>query len=30
LLKLGGRRDRPIQSLEDKVRSVEDRLGDDI
>ena len=30
VLKLDERRDRPNQSLEDKVRSVEDRLGDDI
>ena len=29
VLKLDERRDRP-QTLEDKVRSVEDRLGDDI
>jgi uncharacterized protein (TIGR00106 family) len=30
VLKLDERRDRPNQSLEDKVRSVEDRLGDDL
>jgi uncharacterized protein (TIGR00106 family) len=30
VLKLDERRDRPNQSLEDKVRSVEDRLGNDI
>jgi uncharacterized protein (TIGR00106 family) len=30
VLKLDERRDRPGQTLEDKVRSVEDRLGDDI
>jgi uncharacterized protein (TIGR00106 family) len=30
VLKLDEPRDRPNQSLEDKVRSVEDRLGDDI
>jgi len=30
VLKLDERRDRPDQTLEDKVRSVEDRLGDDI
>ena len=29
VLKLDERRDRPNQSLEDKVRSVEERLGDD-
>jgi len=30
VLKLDERRDRPGQTLDDKVRSVEDRLGDDI
>ncbi len=30
VLKLDERRDRPGQTLEDKVRSVEDRLGDDL
>jgi uncharacterized protein (TIGR00106 family) len=30
ILKLDERRDRPRQTLEDKVRSVEDRLGGDI
>jgi uncharacterized protein (TIGR00106 family) len=30
VLKLDERRDRPGQSLQDKVRSVEDRLGDDL
>ena len=30
VLKLDERRDRPRQTLEDKVRSVEDRLGGDI
>jgi uncharacterized protein (TIGR00106 family) len=30
VLKLDERRDRPNQSLEDKVRSVEDRLGNDL
>jgi len=30
VLKLDERRDRPSQTLDDKVRSVEDRLGDDI
>jgi uncharacterized protein (TIGR00106 family) len=30
VLKLDERRDRPNQSLEDKVRSFEDLLGDDI
>ena len=30
VLKLDERRDRPSQTLEDKVRSVEDRLGDDL
>jgi uncharacterized protein (TIGR00106 family) len=30
VLKLDERRDRPGQTLQDKVRSVEDRLGDDI
>ena len=29
VLKLDERRDRPGQTLEDKVRSVEDRLGGD-
>ena len=29
ILKLDERRDRPDQTLEDKVRSVEDRLGGD-
>ena len=29
VLKLDERRDRPDQTLADKVRSVEDRLGDD-
>jgi uncharacterized protein (TIGR00106 family) len=29
VLKLDERRDRPDQTLEDKVRSVEDRLGGD-
>ena len=30
VLKLDERRDRPSQTLDDKVRSVEDRLGGDI
>jgi uncharacterized protein (TIGR00106 family) len=30
VLKLDERQDRPTQTLEDKVRSVEDRLGGDI
>jgi uncharacterized protein (TIGR00106 family) len=30
VLKLDERRDRPGQTLEDKVRSVEDRLGGDL
>jgi uncharacterized protein (TIGR00106 family) len=30
VLKLDERRDRPGQTLQDKVRSVEDRLGDDL
>jgi hypothetical protein len=30
VLKLDERRDRPRQTLQDKVRSVEDRLGGDI
>ncbi|HYN50364.1 MAG TPA: MTH1187 family thiamine-binding protein [Thermoleophilaceae bacterium] len=30
VLKLDERRDRPNQSLEDKVRAVEDRLGGDV
>ncbi len=30
VLKLDERRDRPGQTLDDKVRSVEDRLGGDI
>jgi uncharacterized protein (TIGR00106 family) len=30
ILKLDERRDRPDQTLEDKVRAVEDRLGGDI
>jgi uncharacterized protein (TIGR00106 family) len=30
VLKLDERRDRPRQTLEDKVRAVEDRLGGDI
>ena len=30
VLKLDERRDRPGQTLEDKVRSVEDRLGGDV
>jgi uncharacterized protein (TIGR00106 family) len=30
VLKLDERRDRPGQTLDDKVRSVDDRLGDDI
>ena len=30
VLKLDERRDRPDQTLEDKVRSVEDRLGGDV
>jgi uncharacterized protein (TIGR00106 family) len=30
VLKLDERRDRPRQTLEDKLRSVEDRLGGDI
>ncbi len=30
VLKLDERRDRPGQTLEEKVRSVEDRLGDDL
>ena len=30
VLKLDERRDRPGQTLDDKVRSVEDRLGDDL
>ena len=30
VLKLDERRDRPSQTLDDKVRSVEDRLGRDI
>jgi uncharacterized protein (TIGR00106 family) len=30
VLKLDERRDRPDQTLDDKVRSVEDRLSDDI
>ena len=30
VLKLDERRDRPRQTLDDKVRSVEDRLGGDI
>jgi uncharacterized protein (TIGR00106 family) len=30
VLKLDERRDRPDQTLEDKVRAVEDRLGGDI
>jgi hypothetical protein len=30
VLKLDERRDRPDQSLDDKVRAVEDRLGGDV
>ena len=30
VLKLDERRDRPDQTLDDKVRAVEDRLGGDI
>jgi uncharacterized protein (TIGR00106 family) len=30
VLKLDERRDRPNQSLDDKVRAVEDRLGGDV
>ncbi|MGH3990849.1 MAG: thiamine-binding protein [Pseudonocardiaceae bacterium] len=30
VLKLDERRDRPGQTLEDKVRAVEDRLGADL
>ena len=30
VLKLDERRDRPDQTLDDKVRSVEDRIGDDL
>lgn len=30
VLKLDERRDRPDQSLDDKIRAVEDRLGGDV